>query len=503
MKPFLRTLLLFSCIAGCSSPAAEPPSPFLAYSLREAALRAESGKANPELLTLGGITRVAGMVYDRKGNDVILVGLAAPDLPEVHFDDLVVALRARLVHGEWPLVSIDPLPDSDRTKLQRVRFDGHIEDTSFGRDFLDCDILLKLYSLQMVKNVAAVRPYNLLVEDGVRAAVERGGAEVLAVRWCRAEDGVTLARTHEGMAVSGAYSYQARFWFYVLEPYVYAHKGDVFCIKDLRLALQSESGPEDDPQPQDEPRKRFSEEWTEHFPDVCREYPTLRKLKALYDLLAVAEAVRTLGDQPYLHYLLDGYAVPPAPTDKDCKLEELYGLVERSDGLRHLLRISGGIELTSEVKFLNAGNVAQLRSVVIGSRPSAGALTWPLPLADWRMPNAKDIHEPRGGVANPPSHRVAGKKGCSVLLQSVLVDPKPLDDNSIGKRFSGFPPNPPPPPPLRGVSMRMTVAEDSFEPAQDGRLEELRGTAIETRPSSDTLSWPARRKGDSSAETKR
>lgn len=42
---------------------------------------------------LCGITRVIGFVEDAKSHDLILIGAADPDLPPLHLDDFVVALR--------------------------------------------------------------------------------------------------------------------------------------------------------------------------------------------------------------------------------------------------------------------------------------------------------------------------------------------------------------------------------------------------------------------------
>ena len=112
---------------------AEAKAYYVAYSLREAIFQTRNGLSSDNLLKLGSITRVAGMVYDREGRDVILVGIADGTLPSATFDDFVVALRARLLHNSWPLVSIDPVPEPDESKNQMVRFDGQIANTAFGK----------------------------------------------------------------------------------------------------------------------------------------------------------------------------------------------------------------------------------------------------------------------------------------------------------------------------------------------------------------------------------
>ena len=109
--------------SGCWPPlqaAEDADSQFVAFSLRRAAEIAGQAAADPMLKSLGGLTRVAGTVFDPAG-DVILVGLREQTLPAADFDYLVTALQSRFERDEFPLVSIDPVPDTPRTRQQRVR----------------------------------------------------------------------------------------------------------------------------------------------------------------------------------------------------------------------------------------------------------------------------------------------------------------------------------------------------------------------------------------------
>ena len=103
---YVSTFLVAGClfVIFTSTAAAEKvQGPFLAYSLREVCKRLEAGKKDNTAVELGGLTRIAGVVYDDTGKDVILVGLANEELPKAHLDDLVVALRARMASA--PLLS--------------------------------------------------------------------------------------------------------------------------------------------------------------------------------------------------------------------------------------------------------------------------------------------------------------------------------------------------------------------------------------------------------------
>jgi hypothetical protein len=150
MKPRLPITFLVSLIAAISggelSVRAEQ---YVAYSLNTAKetlranLKADWRETQSELYDLGGMTRVRGLVIDRTNNDVIVIGLRDKSRPALTLDDLSVALRARLVKGEWPLVSIDFTEQTKTTKMQKVRYEGGIEGTGFGSDMFDADLRLK------------------------------------------------------------------------------------------------------------------------------------------------------------------------------------------------------------------------------------------------------------------------------------------------------------------------------------------------------------------------
>ena len=170
MKSSVTKLMLLALVLSCTigfAPRSHAGS-LKAFSLREANRLVKEGKADaPGLANLGGITRIVGMVFDRDTGDVILIGKVRSDMPPASLDDLVVALRSRLGKGQYPKVSIDMVEDTAKTGMQKVRFEGGIEETQFGGDFLDSDVVLKLYSLDLLQRVHGVEPYLKLYEADV------------------------------------------------------------------------------------------------------------------------------------------------------------------------------------------------------------------------------------------------------------------------------------------------------------------------------------------------
>jgi hypothetical protein len=87
--------------------------PQLAFSLR--VLEDELGagaRPEPRHLTLGGINRFVGLVYDQSADEVVLLGEHVESYPEAHLDDLALSLRSAYQtgseYGGVPGCTIDP-----------------------------------------------------------------------------------------------------------------------------------------------------------------------------------------------------------------------------------------------------------------------------------------------------------------------------------------------------------------------------------------------------------
>ena len=466
---------------------------YQAFSLREASRQAEAGGTGNALLNMGNITRIAGMVYDRKRQDVILVGLVRKDLPACTLDDLTVALRARLRYDKFPLVSIDPDEETQKTKLQKVRFDGNLEDTRFGSDFLDCDVVLKRYSLQKLKDIPSVQPYTTRIGKDV---CDKLGTLASGVDWTEAKETQDMIESNQGVTVSTSTSYQARFWFYVDEPYKADCKPsksmpEVFCLNELKIRVKCENTLDqknrvknEDMPDQEVAENRnavadlYSKDWSNNMDVMCEAFPVLKRLKIIYDLTAVADAITHLDKQTYLDYLLERHRIELVPTKRNWQLEERFGVVNRSDETRLLIRLSGGIDVSAELEFLENGDLTALRDIVIKSRPSENELTWQLPMDSWSMPNAKDLRNV-GSTNEETSHQrgKASPPGCSVVCQSVVLNPK----STGGTPFTGFNTPSKPLPPLKGVSMRMEVSNSSYQQDSSGKLDRLRDEILKGR----------------------
>ncbi|MBU0717089.1 MAG: hypothetical protein KJ749_02480, partial [Planctomycetes bacterium] len=480
---------------------------FVAFSLREAQNRARLGSHTKELYTLGGITRLVGAVYDVASEDIVLVGRAMDGLPESRLDDLVVALRSRLVLDEWPAVSIDPTDRTSSNRKQAVTFSGGLDGTSFGRDFLHCDVVLKSYSLGLLGTVPHVKTYRDLASESVSRSIEARGGDLLRFSWLSSQDAAEACEKLRDRPVTGEDACQIQFWFYCREPYHVKCRNGVFWIDALDLTVRlrvldrraTEGGRPESPELV-RAGKAFAEQFAENLSEVTAAHPGLKRLKVLFDLIALSDGIRRAGSCADLSYFLDQYRITTTTTPEEHEQVDLIGIAEECNGSRQLLRISGGIRFETQLKWLNDGDVATLRAIVLETRPAPSDLSWKLPLDGWHMPNAGDLkleddHPPDLATKGGTSETTSGE-GFTVTVQSVVLAPEgPALDDDVRKRFVGFfPPPPPPPQPVTcpgGVSMRMIVSGDSFVPSSDPGLDESRKKILTSRPSADALSWPA------------
>ena len=207
----LLATILFAGM-GTGAPAVE----LTAFSLRvaEQRLRA-SAPGDAMLIELGGITRLAALVVDRETGDVIVVGQADASQPKATLDDLVVALRAPLLHAELPLVSIERTADTARTREQVVRYEGGIADTQLGKDFLEADVILKRLALGLESPPVPLTSYFALK------------IQALLDRFSKGE------RNSSGVV-------QSRFWFIADDPPLVGYAEDIVAVRRIQLVVRTE-----------------------------------------------------------------------------------------------------------------------------------------------------------------------------------------------------------------------------------------------------------------------
>ena len=347
------------------SPLEVKAAQYTAYSLRIAQKRIEEAGENwrqkePDVTNLADINKVEGFVYDSNIGDLILVGEHEQGRATLTLDDLVVALRARFRYNEWPLVSIDPTPDTEKTQMQHVRFEGGIQGTAFGQAMFEADYRLKELSMN-------------LAEPGIssfQTAWDRNLAEV------------------EGVTVPGQRQITSRFWFYPINPHVVVREG-VCVVRGLKVGVFTEvlsakidgKPVEDIKAFKNAANDAFASDVSQRFDELCQTQPSFNRLRGLQELVAVSKALEELEKRPDLSYWLEQYVLTGKQTQREVKV-----LRRKYEGKRHWFEVSGGVHLTAMAMRLNAGDVTALREAVLKVRPSSDKLWWSFVAAEWLIP---------------------------------------------------------------------------------------------------------------------
>ena len=340
--------------------------PFVAYSMQEAERRLVSTRqTSHDIVKLGGITDIAGMVYDDKNRDLIIVGMVNEGKPKITLHDFVVAMRAVFVQKKTPLVSIDRTPETATTRKQVIRWEGGIENTKLGKDMLEADILLKEIALDKVPaEVWGVQSYFSMIAEKARKGKEEGHIA-------------------------------SRFWFKNLRPSLAVREG-VFAIMELDVGVETEvlyvesngkrvqnlSGI------RDEIGDMFAGQVAMNLSDLSVEHPVLARARPILALVSLSEGMKSLVAESELNYWLHEYKLPHVKTDEDYDLIEVK---EEIEGRNLMLTVSGGIELNPIVVRLKKGHVTALKEAVLNSRPSKNTLIWHPPLEGWHIPGTENI----------------------------------------------------------------------------------------------------------------
>ena len=374
----------------CVAPSAEATE-FRAFSLNKARKTLKAGRADSsEARTLCGITRLVGCVFDEANKDVVIIGAVDPGLPELRVDELTVAMRAVLKYGEAPLVSIDPAPKDAKPKDQVVRFAGKLDNTRFGKDLLDADVVLKKLGLGTL---------NAEVW-GVRSYFDRSADE-----WRRTGNEDTVL---------------SRFWF-LTDPAgsAVATRSGVGLVKRLKIMVQTEvaassAGNVNATPPVDPIGSAFAESLTAALGDVMLAIPELRRLDQLYRLVGVSSVIERWRDKFGLDPNAIGleYWLNDAPVEMVRTPPTFALLASTAEGAagKGSMTISGGVELRALAADVRDGSLSALRDLVLKSRPSKDSLAWAVPLGD-----ALDVITDAGSGSPLPSSRSDAPAGMHSL----------------------------------------------------------------------------------------
>jgi hypothetical protein len=346
-------------------------SEYVAFSLKVAERKIMSDRnwRSSEVFDLGGLTAIKGLVIDRETGDIILVGEKDPNRAPLTLDDFVVALRARFIYNQWPVVSIDPNEETEKTGMQTVRYEGGIQETQFGEDLYVAD-------------------YNL---KRIGIGFSPTGVENVPSYW-------DLSTETSGASPGRTRKISSRFWFYPVLPSV-AVRENVVAIKGLKIGVFTEvlSAEVDEKKFEDLSTFRdtvgdkFAAAISNNFDMLAKIHPSFLRLQGLVELVALTKALEDMDDQVDLSFYLRDYHVERVATEKVVEVlrrNQERELQTEGGTFRGYYELSGGVELMAIALRVKAGDVTALREAVLRTRPQPDALSWGFVVGEWLIPTS-------------------------------------------------------------------------------------------------------------------
>jgi len=308
----------------------------------------EQRNKSSDIHNCAGITRPIALVYDKETEDLIMVGERSNKLQPISLDDFVIALKAILKLRKDPAVSIDRTKDTEKTKLQKIRFEGGIENTKFGKDLLQADIILKRLGLgtELAETFGLKSYLYLSVED-----FNRTGKQNRIV---------------------------SRFWFQPdkSSSYVTARK-DIVLVEEYKIGVHNQVMNAGDNIKRDPVGEQFALDLQNNFSDIKEYFPELKRLEQLYYVAALAQGLEKIimPKSVLISYWLNDYEVTKVNIESEYKLEENSKKIKDV-----IIELSGGISLDTLVMDIQDGVVETIKKYILSCRPNQHSLSWEVPL---------------------------------------------------------------------------------------------------------------------------
>lgn len=333
---------------------------YIAYSLKAAQERlklSQGEPSSPELISLAGITRVAGLICDQKIGDLILIGQASQERKPLTLDDLVSALKARFVHGVWPLVSIEHGEDTENDMSLICRFEGGIRDTRLGMDMFDADYILKQIGMGLLESgLSNLNTYWDMVRDEAKQHRARDYKINFSLWLCQVLSYVIMK--NDVVLMNGI---ETSIFTDVISVEIDGRKiNEPYILEDLR-------------------ENPFVNDIKMRFDEFARLHPAILRLQGLIELVGVAKGIEGIKGRPDLSYWLVEYQPKRGVTPEEVKLLKRQETLSDPIGeaaAQCRCELSGGVQLTAITLDIKEGDANTLKKAALEARHSQDQLSW-------------------------------------------------------------------------------------------------------------------------------
>lgn len=394
-----------------------------ALSLRVLQKRLEAcqadGSCPQKLLQLAGIKRIKGYVADQTNNDLILVGQTDKNLPPLHTEDFVVALRNAWVkyyelkgHTRIysdPGCSIDPVSEVNQ-RLKRLG--NKIQEGSYpgGRE-KGIEAWHKICRSPQNVRIDGI-PFSIHFADVMVKADYHmkklvDGSELLEIPGFMSLIDMTMAMARKDIVKEKPLSIPSmsmnRFWFYPGKNLYKEDTGVVIIAQSPVILLTEEEYLDEKGKRTGKGRpsplaQKFAEAFTARYDEIAQKRTIYRELENLFHCVALAKILKF--KKPFnavgmdLDYFLNGFEVPHTTVNHQLPgRSSVKRLEHRKDTARGYrvyklwIPSCGGVGINIQV---NAGSFVQddtgkllgFKKRVLASRTSSNALFWDFPVKE-------------------------------------------------------------------------------------------------------------------------
>ena len=355
-----------------------------------------------------GITKMIGYIIDQDNADLILYGIVDGDLPKLHLEDFVVALRNvwglyRHKYGHHnPACSIDPYSHNSK-RLERIAqsITPHISRSLLQEIKQFEEACTALQEVNVYGIPFHTRFAKIMVQADYKMKKYVDGSESLPF-----EDYSCLIDIYIAKMIRDVENNESpplvmtnwnRFWFYP-GPQFLTESDNIVRIDRCPVYLLTNriyhsGGQLRDSRQVDCLAEKFAEYITLNYNKIKKVLPIYQELENVFRFVALSRAIHLKSAHEKsgidLSYLLHQFPIPVDSVNKELpgcfsmKSDTIWQ--SATTGFCYALPSCGGVEIDINIKGSNFisiehGYVTEFASSAIASRPSQGALSWDINL---------------------------------------------------------------------------------------------------------------------------
>ncbi len=395
----------------------------------------------PDIPHFANLTSIIGCTVDYENHDLVIVGEVDQNLPPLHLEDFVIALRCAWgKYGDYdhPLCSIDPDPGVFQQLQDLAR---EILSSSTPEEVEDrLQEWDQICQRRQKVRVEGIPFHSHFAQIMVKADYDMksivDGSDSLAISGFTSLTDITLERVREDIVQNKQPSIPLlmmnRFWFCPGENQYDEDEGMVL-ISECPVKLLTEemylskAGLTDKGQ-KSPLAQEFAENFTANYKRIVSERPIYGELENLFSLLALANTIKYKSDETTgqldLSYLLNEFPITHTSVDsflsgrsnvKRFRHRSYYG--NRYEEAYFWLPSCGGVDMAIPTgpELFRSKDLATFRSRLLNSRPSADAIYW-----DYQRPPSAFIAE-RDEKAILEQINELSKNFCVILVEDKLA----------------------------------------------------------------------------------